>query len=50
MKTKALVLAVVAAAGILGIRVRESNGGVVEANAAPLRDSRSVGRLAAERE
>ena len=29
MKTKALVLAVVVAAGILGIRVRESNGGVV---------------------
>jgi hypothetical protein len=49
MKTKALVLAVVAAAGILGIRVRESNGGVVEPNGAPLRDSRSVGRLTAER-
>ncbi len=49
MKTKALVLAVVAAAGILGIRVRESNGGVVEANATPLQDGKSGGKVAAER-
>jgi hypothetical protein len=49
MKTKALVLAVVVAAGILGIRVRESNGVVVEPNGSPFRDSSSVGRLSAER-
>ena len=49
MKTKALVLAVVVAAGILGIRVRESNGVVVEPNAAPLQDGRSGGKVATER-
>ena len=49
MKAKALVVAAIAVAGILGIRVRQSNSVVIEPSDAPFRDGRFIGQLAAER-